>query len=145
MDRSSLSNIASVATCPPQRLYVYQRCHVDNPINDTVGRTPLTSTTDLAQQRGWRIARFAFTPRQLQIGHRTGGGEGYRYYPVIDHAEYFLFNCLPVAILSHSYAPIEKIEAFAREWELVVELLPYCWYARGKSRAITVIFTRVPR
>lgn len=145
MDRSSLSYVASVATCLAQRLYVYQRCHVDNPINNKRGGKPATSTTELAQQRGWRIARSAFTPRQLQIGHRAGGGEDYRYYPVIDHAEYFLLKCLPVAILSHSYAPIEKIEAFAREWELAVELLPYCWYARGKSRAITVIFTRVPR
>jgi len=95
-----------------------------------------------ASSRGWKVAD-SFTVAQLKAGRLTGpswDGVGISGRE-LDHPEYFTIGRKPVAILSHSYAPLENSAKFARDEGLHIEQLPYSWYY--PLNAIAVLFTRL--
>ncbi len=82
-----------------------------------------------AAERGWVIdSKKLFTIEMLQTArkercyNRDHRGDPHNYE--IDHAEYFRSGRIPVAILTHSYAPWETLVAFAEKHSLAIERLP---------------------
>lgn len=109
---------------------------------DELYRLQDACTHALATSRGWRIYKSQITVEQLTTGRMVNRYRGERDPDghIIDHAEYFMCQRKPVAILTHSYAPIESCLEFARQRGLTAELLPFSWYFPGRS--VAVLFTK---
>lgn len=89
--------------------------------------------------RGWKFCKW-FSLCQLKVGSpRRKFGELVGAYPEIDHAEYLRIGRRPVAILSHSYAAWETLQAFAEKHGLDAEPLSASWYYPNGTQA--VVFT----
>lgn len=92
--------------------------------------------------RGWKFCKW-FSLRQLKIGSpRRRFAELYGGCPEIDHAEYLRIGRRPVAILSHSYANWETLQAFAEKNGFNAEPLSASWYYPSGTQA--VLFTVRP-
>jgi hypothetical protein len=89
--------------------------------------------------RGWKFCKW-FSLRQLKVGSpRRKFGERFDGCLEIDHSEYLRFGRRPIAILSHSYATWETLQAFAEKHGLDVEPLSASWYYPSGTQA--VVFT----
>ncbi len=121
----------------------------------------LNARRTLADSRGWVIARSAFDPldmlpeaerRARRIELRCTAGALFECH-AIDHAEYYRTAARPsrpAAILSHTYAPIGEVMAFAARRGLTLEVLDYpSWYSPGNTVAVILtgpaVAERAPR
>lgn len=100
----------------------------------------LRAAKSFAAARGWRVSKRFFAPEALRDG-RTRRDQGNKHFPEIDHAQCFFDGRRhPVALLTHSYAPWEKLVAFAEAQHLSIERLPVSWYYPGGC--IAALLTR---
>ncbi len=104
----------------------------------------LAARERLADSRGWIVARDAFGIERLappearrarrRILNDTAGG-------VLDHLEFYRLRAAPwapVAVLTDTYAPLERVTEFAALWGVAVEVLARSWHSPD---ATAVIFT----
>jgi hypothetical protein len=96
---------------------------------------------EFAAQRGWKVSSKEFTFETLRAGRRPQRWECGRLYPVIDHADYFTQDGRPVAIVTHSYAPDEEVRLWAEAQRMLVEALPFSWYAPPRH-CLAYVITR---
>lgn len=93
----------------------------------------------VATEHGWTVGQKPFDLSELTHGRRRRQVSiGASHFPEIDHPDYFrepVRPFRPAAVLSHSYAPKEKIVAFAHVHGLCVEFLPWPWYLPGGCNA----------
>ena len=115
-------------------------------------RAVLEARRAFADLRGWAIARSGFDPldlvpepeRRERRAALTLATDGHVWCHAIDHEEYYRAagrGGRPVAILSHTYAPLDEVAEFAAARGLAVEALGLpSWYSPGNT--VAVVFTR---
>jgi hypothetical protein len=89
---------------------------------------------EFAAERGWNISSRWINPEYLRTG-RGRRPQVNHHAGVIDHAQFFIANRRPAAILTHSYKSWESLVAFATTQGLNIERLPYSWYYPGGCTA----------
>jgi len=102
---------------------------------------------ELAARRGWSVAGRHFSVDQLR--HARPGKDrsklsdsiGDFEHPYLDHLEWFRQPhkpYRPAAMLSHSYAEPDDIEAWCRSHGFAYEFLPWSWYFPGRCSAFLI-------
>jgi hypothetical protein len=103
-----------------------------------------------AKSRGWTPAKKRFNPSDLFTRKSREFCDG-RYdvdtksFPFLDHVQYFRTTTRPykpIAMLTHSYEPAERIELYAVANGFNCELLPYSWHY--PRRCVAALLTAKP-
>lgn len=95
-----------------------------------------------AAERGWLVTaghlKLAAECRGDAARHFAMYRNAERFYPYIDHPDYFTWAKAPdhpAAILTHSYAKPAELADFARQHALECEFLEWSWYHPGRCTA----------
>jgi hypothetical protein len=95
---------------------------------------------EFAQERGYKFARWGTVINAAARSSLADYGlPDSDNHAVMDHCQIAVDGRRPVAVLVHSYEPLERIERFAAERHVRMEVLPWSWWNPGNTTA--VLFT----
>jgi hypothetical protein len=116
-------------------------------VSDALSAAHMQCRMDFAKERGWRLSQRAFTLAMLahcrNHSRRAYNVEYHR--SIINHPEYCRYGTSPyrpVAIITHSYAPLNDVLKYIEECGFQSEVLPWSWMHPRRCCAVVITARR---